>query len=100
MRKMSEVIQYGSLQDLKDLIEKGFDVNQTDWEGRTALQMMTAKGNKEAVEFLLSKGANVNKVFLFQGRLPKTALDAAKETGRKEIEEILLLHGAKKASEL
>lgn len=100
MREMNSVIQYGSLEDLKVLIEKGIGVDQTDWEGRTALQMMTAKGNKEAVEFLISKGADVNKAFLYQGRIPKTALDAARETNRKEIEEVLISHGAKMASEL
>ncbi len=100
MRKMNELIQYGSIQDLKTYIEEGGDINQTDWEGRTALQMMTAKGNKEAVEHLLSKGADINRIFMFQGRLPKTALDAARETGRKEIEAILTSYGAKTASEL
>jgi ankyrin repeat protein len=100
MRKMDQIIQYGSIKDLQTYIEEGGNVDQTDWEGRTALQMMSAKGNEEAVKFLLSKGADVNKIFMYRGRIPKTALDAARETKRKSIEEILVASGAKSAIEL
>lgn len=99
-RKMNNIIQYGSLQDLIDFVESGNDVDQVDWEGRTALQMMSAKGDKAAIEFLISKGADLNKIFMFQERIPKTALDAAIETRRTEIQKILMSHGAKMASEL
>tara|TARA_B100002051_G_scaffold147570_1_gene139635 strand:+ start:6991 stop:7398 length:408 start_codon:yes stop_codon:yes gene_type:complete len=95
MREVDKAIQYGTVEDLESLYDKGIDIDQTDWEGRTALHMMSAKGNKEAVEMLISRGANINAVFLFQGRLPKTALDAATETGRTEIADILISHGAK-----
>ena len=37
---------------------------------------------------------------MYQGRFPKTALDAARETRHHEIEQILLKHDAKTGEEL
>lgn len=39
-----------------------FDVNRANYDGRTALHIAAATGNKEIVEFLLNKNADVNAV--------------------------------------
>jgi ankyrin repeat protein len=43
---------------LKDLIEKGADINRTDKEGRSALQLATEFGEETIVEILRERGAS------------------------------------------
>lgn len=92
---LDRAIQHGDLKELEDLFENGMDINQTDYEGRTALQMMSFTGKIDAIEMLLSKGADINRVFLYQGRVPMTALDAAKEGRKQNVVDLLLSNGAR-----
>jgi len=92
---MNQTLQYGNTADLEILFDDGMDVNQVDFEDRTALMMKAAQGKKDAVEMLLRRGADVNRIFMYQGRVPKTALDGALENGKTEIADILIAHGAK-----
>ena len=48
------------LEKLKELIEKGSDINATDFSGQTALHYAARRGYQEIVELLLANGANVN----------------------------------------
>ena len=101
MREMDKVIQYGNMEDVLVLIDtKKIDVDQTDFEGRTALQMYSFKGNLDAVSELLKRGANINKVFLYQNRVPMTALDAATEANKTDVIKVLKLNGAKSGREI
>lgn len=100
MRQLSHTLQYGTTEELESLFKNGMDINQTDLEGRTALQLMSFKGKKDAVNMLISLGANVNSIFIYHGSIPKTALDAAREGRKNEIVDILLAHGAKTGEEL
>ena len=100
MKLMDHALQFGNTNDLEALFDQGMDINQTDFEGRTALMMSAVKGKKDDVEMLIRRGADVNCVFMYQDRLPKTALDAARECRKAEIEKILIEHGAKTGSEL
>jgi ankyrin repeat protein len=60
----------GSLPFLRFLIkEKGFDVNQQDDCGRTALHMAASKGNSKIVDFLFKCGANP-KLVDYNGATP------------------------------
>ena len=97
---MDHALQFGDINSLKVLFEEGVNVDQTDFEGRTPLMMSAVRGEKEIVEMLIELGADINYVFMYQGRLPKTALDAARESAKSEIEQILLEHGAKTGKEL
>ncbi len=97
---LDRALQYGAIDDLRKLVDEGMNINQTDFEGRTALQLMAFKGNKVAVEMLITRGADVNCIFMYQGRIPMSALDAAREAGKTEIEDVLLAHGAKTGAEL
>jgi ankyrin repeat protein len=100
MRLMDRAIQHGTVEDLEALFDGGMRVDQTDWEGRTALQMLSSKGDKQGVEMLLSRGADVNAVYRYQGRVPNTALDAALGTKNEEIVELLKAHGAKTGKQI
>ena len=100
IKLLDKTIQYGSKDDLKKLFEDGMDINQGDWEDRTALMFSVAKGNKDMVEWLLDQGADINKVFMYHKRIPKTALDAAIETNKKELVEFLIKKGAKRGLDI
>lgn len=100
MRKAERAF-FGPADKLLEQIDKGdLGVDDTDFEDRTAIMIMTARGKTDVVEELLSRGANVNLINMFQGRIPMSALDAARQTNRKEIEQLLLENGAKPGREL
>ncbi len=54
------VAKSGNLREAKHRIEKGADVNATDWRGWTALHYAASAGNTDIIKLLASKGANVN----------------------------------------
>lgn len=99
-RQLDQAIQYGTDEKVLSLFDNGMDIDQTDFQGRTALQLMAHRGKKDMVETLLTRGANVNSICMYQDRIPMTALDAAKEARRDEVVAILLEHGAKTGKEL
>lgn len=99
-RMLDHTLQFGTTADLEALFDDGMDVNQDDFEKRTALMMSSFRGKKDAVEMLIRRGADVNRVFMYHDRIPQTALDAARESGKTAIVEILLAHGAKTGKEL
>lgn len=100
MKLMNQVLQYGNISDLETLFESGMNINQTDYEGRTALMMSAVQGRKDIVEMLIRRGADINFTFMYHGRIPQTALDAAHECRKSEIEQILLAQGAKTGKEV
>ena len=65
-----------------------------------ALMMSSAQGKKDAVEMLLARDVDINSVYMYQDRIPMTALDAARESGQGEIADILVGLGAKSGKEL
>ena len=51
---------YEDINYLKDLIDNGFDLDNIDRCGKTALSWAVSKNKKESVKFLLDNGANPN----------------------------------------
>lgn len=100
MKQMDHALQYGSIESLMQLFDDGMDINQPDFQDRTALMLCTARGQKEVVEILLERGADVNLISMFQGRIPMSALDAALQTNRTELADLLRTHGAKTGKEI
>jgi ankyrin repeat protein len=100
-KRKAERAFFGSPDDLLKQIDEGeLDVNDTDFEDRTAIMLMTAQGHTEAVQGLIDRKADVNRINMFQGRIPMSALDAARQTRRADIEQMLLESGAKSGREL
>ncbi|MBE6463683.1 MAG: ankyrin repeat domain-containing protein [Alphaproteobacteria bacterium] len=83
-------IKGGDINEVKELIDMGVDVNQKDNSGRTALMEASYWGYKEVVELLIQNGADVNQ----KDEKGKTALVKASGEGYKEIVELLIKNGA------
>lgn len=84
-----EAVYRGKINDVKTFLEKGADIEYTKY-GKTALMMISEVGDKEILQLLLRKGADVNK----EGSESYTSLMCASKEGHKEIVEILLKKGA------
>ncbi|MEQ1354133.1 MAG: ankyrin repeat domain-containing protein [Candidatus Acidiferrum sp.] len=73
------------------LLRKGYDINYEDGGGTTALSGASVLGREEMVNFLVSKGADVNRKDHLTG---ETALLAAAEMGQLGTAKALLKNGA------
>ena len=72
---------HGDLEAIKRYLIKGVDINQGDYDGRTALHLASAEGHENCVNFLLANGANIHS----KDRWGATPLDDAKKSGNKNI---------------
>ena len=82
----------GDLQKVKAEIEAGKKVDSKDAAGQTALMYAAGSGRMEVVEYLLSRGADVNAVSGTFGA--GTALSYAASANRLEVMEYLIAKGA------
>ena len=85
--------EVGDLDAIRKHLEGGADVNATNKQGYTALQMAVRRGQKEAATLLIEKGANVNAQ-----RKGKTPLDFAGK--KEEITALLREKGGKTGAEI
>ena len=85
--------EVGDLVAIKKHIENGVDLNATNKQGYTALQMAVRRGQKDATALLLKNGANVNAQ-----RKGKTSLDFAGK--QEEIQALLREKGGKTGGEI
>lgn len=89
---LHDMAQKGDIQKAELLIKHGADIDPVEEEYQsTPLGMAARWGHVEMVNFLISKGANINKA----GALWSTPLAWAKKKGHDEIEKILRKSGAK-----
>lgn len=80
----------GDVARVKELLDKGTDINTRNRMDYTPLLGAARNGRKEVVDLLLSRGADINA----KERSGKTALFLAAENGHKEIVQVLLDKGA------
>jgi hypothetical protein len=80
--------QKGDLEKVRQLLERGADVNQIFAGGQTALYYAARGGHVEVAGLLLSQGAKVNA-----GK-PASPLHAAAENGQEKMVRLLLANGA------
>ena len=87
---MNVAIYTGDLEKVKNLIEKGADVNIKDHSKFTPLHETASCGKKDMVELLINKGADVNAKDISGN----TALSWAVHHGYTDIVKMLLAKGA------
>ena len=89
---MVSAIEAGDLAKVKELVEQGEDVNSSSDEiGESLLQIAARCGRDEIVEYLISRGADVNAEQTHRFYKGMTALHCA---ANKHITEMLIEHGA------
>jgi len=81
----------GNLQKVKNLLEKGADVNAEDSEGVTVLMNAVFGRQIEIIEFLIERGADIHAK---SSKGECTTLMCASYEGYKEIVELLIENGA------
>ncbi|CAD7694796.1 unnamed protein product [Ostreobium quekettii] len=80
----------GDVDEVKQLLEDGADVNTTDDSGNTPLILGAISGSSEVVRVLLEAGTDINA----QGEIEGTALRLAAPLGNATIVELLVVEGA------
>lgn len=50
----------GDLLEVQHLAARGININEADYDGRTAMHLAASEGHSKVIEFLLSKGAMTN----------------------------------------
>mmetsp|Transcript_3324 Transcript_3324/g.4513 ORF Transcript_3324/g.4513 Transcript_3324/m.4513 type:complete len:434 (-) Transcript_3324:92-1393(-) len=89
--KLCEAAAAGNMGDLRRLLDNGVDVNEADYDQRTALHLAAAEGHMQTVEYLLKLGADVTALDRFGG----SPLEDAIRHGHKEIQALLVGAGSK-----
>ena len=90
IRASSQYESDASVELVRALLEAGADVNETNFDGRTALHRAASLGNTEIVRALLDAGANPN----FYGVDGNSPLSLAREEGYMRIVSLLRSAGA------
>jgi len=87
-----DAASHGNIKTVKELVEKGYDVNFAckNCKGWTPVMIAAANGHVDVVEYLLQNGANPN----VQNDLGRTAIAFAVSYKFKDIVDVLLNYGA------
>eukprot|EP00301_Raphidiophrys_heterophryoidea_P004129 c11819_g1_i1.p1 GENE.c11819_g1_i1~~c11819_g1_i1.p1 ORF type:complete len:870 (-),score=227.03 c11819_g1_i1:956-3565(-) len=84
----------GNIQMLKKMAEMGTNLNNTDYDGRTALHLAASSGHLRVVEWLISQGVDLTVT----DRWNSTPLQDAIRHEHKEIGELLRKAGAQEVT--
>ena len=80
-----------SAKNLRALLDAGADPNASDWLGKTALHFAAEKGDLEAAQLLIERGADINAV---EAEYRSTPLAEAAGSGQIGMARLLLENGA------
>jgi ankyrin repeat protein len=81
---------YGDVRGVLTILNKGVDVNYSNSNGVTVLQVASMRGHKDVVCVLLESGADIDRV----DKANRTALHFAYLYNRPAIARLLLSYGA------
>lgn len=82
----------GDLTEIRRLIAIGVNINEADYDGRTALHLAASEGQTHIVKYLLAKKVDLNPI----DRWGNTPLADAEHQNHAEIIELLSQQGAQK----
>ncbi len=83
---------HGDLTEIRRLIALGVDINEADYDGRTALHLAASEGQINIVRYLIGKNINLNPI----DRWNRTPLSDAYTQRNLAMIKLLESHGAKK----
>ena len=94
--KLDDAINRGNLEEVKELLRQGADIEYQDPFGSTPLMNAAWIASTELVDYLISKGANVNHL----DKEGESALSRVKsighnEFGHNDVIDLLVSKGAK-----
>ena len=89
-RALITAAERGNLVDIKNLVKKGADINQADYDGRTPAHLASANNHIEIVQYLVGLKASLD---MFD-RFGRTPLQDALDMGHIKIAQILRMGGA------
>lgn len=81
----------GDLMEIKRLVALGVDLNEADYDGRTAVHLAASEGQTIVINYLIKHGVDINPLDRWGG----TPLADAKRSNHQEIVILLLEHGGK-----
>ena len=76
----------GDRDGIRAMLDEGADVNEGDYDRRTALHLAASEGQLDVVRLLIERGADVSA----RDRWGGTPLDDARRHGHRAVEELLL----------
>jgi ankyrin repeat protein len=85
-----DAIKRGDVQDVRDLLDRGTNVDSRDRHGQTALMLAAHAGHREVVEALIAHRANLNTT----AKYGLSALMLALIAGHAEVVGLLANAGA------
>jgi glutaminase len=71
----------GDLPEIKRLVANGIDLNESDYDGRTALHLAASNGHIDVVSYLINKGVNLAP----KDNMNSTPLDDAIRSNHQDI---------------
>ncbi len=75
----------GDLNGIRRLVVQGVNLNDADYDGRTALHLAASEGRYDVVEYFVRQGVELNPV----DRWGNTPLDDAKKGGHNDVAHLL-----------
>jgi ankyrin repeat protein len=87
---MNSAIMNDNIQEVKDLLRAGLDVNKKDYSGLSALMSAAACDRKEIMRLLIEHGADIDE----SNKDGDTALIFAVQYGHKDTVQLLIDKGA------
>ena len=80
----------GDLTGIRRLVVEGVDLNDADYDGRTAIHLAASEGRVEVVAYFIRQGVNLNPL----DRWGNTPLDDARRSGHERVVHLLESNGA------
>lgn len=87
MSDIVRAVKKNNINQVKELIQSGYDINKPDIHGDTALILAAYEGKNEILKLLLEAGADVS---VLDPGMKATALHAAAYAGRTEAAKLLI----------